>query len=683
MSFLSPWFLLGLLGVAIPMAIHLSRRQKAEKVVFSTIRFLRKTPKKIILFQQIQQWLLLLIRAAIIALLAIAFARPFLSQTVSARTGFSPRSVVILLDTSMSMHYGDAFEQAKKAVVSILDSLHTGDEAALVTFSDGTEKVKELTMDLTQLGTFVRNLDSPGFKSTAYLPALRLADQILRSSRHPDKTVYLISDYQRRAVVNFDTRWRMSPGVAFEGIKIGDAQTTNLAVTEVKSTTQLILNHEEHVILGRVRNLGTRTISETRISLSIDEKTVDTQRVDLTNGADAVVTFRTKFRKRGIHRAAITVEDESFAPDNIFHFTVNVLRPLAVLGVVEEAATTARADKARWLESALGKRDRSPFQLDMVRPGEITNNALQRYHVIALLNVDELVSAPVEAIATYVEKGGSLLIAPAARVAARTFNRFFHGLTPAALDQQHIAANGVFLSIAGINRRHPIIKSMGLSENSDFGAALFHGHWSTKPTEGSKVILRFDNGAPALLEKKVGKGRVLLFTSSLDTQWNNLPRQGLYVPFVHEMLRYLALHEEKKPSYTVGEPVRLILPAGNAVRIISPNSVETILTSTIRDDVFYRATDRPGFYHVRSGSQAQDVLAVNVSAVESDLASIAPEQIGAGLVNEAARAPLTQRAKAAAIAAHAEKSQRLWWWLLLVVLILGLGETRLANHTYR
>jgi len=121
MSFLSPWFLLGLLGVAIPMAIHLSRRQKAEKVVFSTIRFLRKTPKKIILFQQIQQWLLLLLRAAIIALLAIAFARPFLSQTVSARAGFSPRSVVILLDTSMSMHYGDASEQAKKAVVSILD----------------------------------------------------------------------------------------------------------------------------------------------------------------------------------------------------------------------------------------------------------------------------------------------------------------------------------------------------------------------------------------------------------------------------------------------------------------------------------------------------------------------------------------------------------------------------------
>ncbi|MGD8210950.1 MAG: BatA domain-containing protein, partial [Desulfobacterales bacterium] len=88
MSFLSPWFLLGVLGVTIPLAIHLSRRQKAEKVVFSTIRFLKQTPKKMILFQKIRHWLLLLIRAAIIALLAVAFARPFLSQAVTERIGW-------------------------------------------------------------------------------------------------------------------------------------------------------------------------------------------------------------------------------------------------------------------------------------------------------------------------------------------------------------------------------------------------------------------------------------------------------------------------------------------------------------------------------------------------------------------------------------------------------------------
>lgn len=682
MSFLSPWFLLGLLGVSIPLAIHLSRRQKTEKVVFSTIRFLKQTPKKMIFFQQIRQWLLLLMRAGIIALLALAFARPFFSQAISEQAGWSPRSVVILLDTSMSMQYGDAFDKAKRAVLALLESFHAGDEAALVTFSDGTEKVTELTTDLIQLATIVQNLDSPGFKSTGYLPALRLADQTLRSARHPDKTVYLVSDFQRRAVGDIDTRWRLSSGVVFEGIKIGDSETANLAVTEVISPPRLIRDQAEQVILARVRNLGTRSLTETRVTLNIDEKTIDTQNIDLTKKSDAIVTFLTKFRERGIHLGAVTVEDEFFAPDNTFYFTVDVLRPLAVLTIVDASAAKAHADENRWFESALGKGSGSPFRLDRVRPSEITNDMLQRYQVIAFLNVGELDPARVESLAAYLAQGGSLLIAPADRVAARTFNRLFQELTPAALDQKHIADSGDSLSIAGINRRHPIIKSLGLGESGDLGAARFHGYWSTKPTLDSDVILRFDNGQAALLEKRVGQGRVLLFTSSLDTQWNNLPRQGLYVPLVHETLRYLALHAEKKPSYTVGEPVHLVLPTDSAVRVIGPNGAEAILTSATAQEVFYRSTDRPGFYDVR-GRQAQDTLAVNVSPVESDLSFVPPEPIGAALVNDAPRVSVTQPTGVSSIDAHAEKSQRLWWWVLLAILFLGLGETLLANRTYR
>jgi hypothetical protein len=174
----------------------------------------------------------------------------------------------------------------------------------------------------------------------------------------------------------------------------------------------------------------------------------------------------------------------------------------------------------------------------------------------------------------------------------------------------------------------------------------------------------------------------MLYTSSLDTQWNNLPRQGLYVPLVHEIIRYLALSEEKESAYTVGEPVRLRLPTGNALRVIGPNDAETILTSTAVKEVFYRSTDRPGLYKVR-GHQEQDILAVNVSPAESDLSYAAPDQIGAALVGDDPRTPLSQPSAIPSVAAHAEKSQRLWWWILMAVVFLGLGETFLANRTYR
>jgi len=681
-SFLSPWYLLGLLGVAAPVVIHLVRRPKAEKVVFSTVRFLQKTPQKRIFFQRIQQWLLMMVRTAIVALLAIAFARPFFAQIVTAGAGKAPRSLVIVLDMSMSMQYGDTFEQAKNTALEILGSLQTGDEAGLVPFADRTGRVTELTTDLPKVLANLRDLGSAGFKSTHYLPALRMADQMLRAARHPLKTVYLISDFQRQAVEDFDHSWQLSPGIAFEAVPVGAEETTNLAVTEVKSPAHLERDREEHVIIGRVRSLGSRTPPEARTSLVIDQKTVATQKVDLSGRSEVVATFRTRFSKRKVHRGALTVEDDSFAPDNTFFFTVKARRPLAVLGVAHAAAAGGRADGSRWFKSAVDSGPGSAFHLDLVRPGDFTGDGLQQYDVIALLDVGDLASSRVERIAAYLERGGGLLMAPGSRVSSPSFNRLWHGMTPAVLEQKHVAADGEFVAIAGTSRRHPVVKQLGLNENGDFGAVRFQGHWNMRPVEGSDIILRFDNGAAALLEKHAGLGRVLLFAFPLDTSWNNLPRQGLYVPLMHEALRYLASREAMKPSYAVGEAVRLHLPAGNAVRVTGPAGEETILTSAVENAVYYRAADRPGYYLV-GGRQGGDVLAVNVPSAESELVFAGSDQIRSALLHARPSKPRAPDTPAGFISAQQKDTQRLWWWILLTVVFLGLGETLLANRTYR
>jgi hypothetical protein len=682
MSLLSPWFLLGLLGVVIPLAIHLSHKDKAEKIVFSTIRFLKQTPKKMIFFQRIRQWLLLLARVGIITLLALAFGRPFMSGVVSELAGLPPQSVVILLDTSMSMGYGDAFERGKKAALEVMESLHPGDEAAIVTFADNTGQVKALTTDVAELAAFVRHLDAPGFQPTRYLPALRLADQMLHSARYEDKTVYLISDYRRRAFDNHDTAWRLSPGVRFKALRVGDEETTNLAVTDVKSPTRLIRDQDEHVILGRVQNLGTRALSGAQVSLIIEGETVDTTHIDLTNRSEAVVEFRTVFRKRGVHRGAVTVVDDAFPPDNTFHLTVHVFRPIRILGVTGGLEANGYRDETTWFASAIGKPGRSLFQLDVVRPDTLTTEAMGLYKVIVLLNVGSLPEVHMRAIRSHMERGGSLLLAPADRVEAQTFNRLFRGLTPAILGEKRVHRGDDFLVVVEVNHRHPMIKALRINQNIDFGTAHFRGFWSTTPITGSEVIMRFNNGEAALLELAVGQGRVLLFTSSLDTTWNDFPLQGLYVPLMHETLRYLASQEDKKRAYTVGESVPLIVPSGNALRVSGPHGRETILTATAGNYVFYKQTYVPGFYGMRGGN-LEDFFAVNVSAEESDLSPIVPSEIGDIFVNRETKPQPSRDARVSIRNAQLEQSQQFWWWIILLVFLLGLGETLLANRTYR
>ena len=159
MVFLSPLFLLGLLAALIPVAIHLIRKEKPPKVMFSTIRFLKKTSKKLILFQHIQQWLLLLLRSAVIALLVFAFARPLFDSTVARLLDADPMSAVIMLDVSMSMRYEDNFELAKQEALEILDGMTSGDEVALISFSNAAAVVRELSTDIDSVRSLINSLD--------------------------------------------------------------------------------------------------------------------------------------------------------------------------------------------------------------------------------------------------------------------------------------------------------------------------------------------------------------------------------------------------------------------------------------------------------------------------------------------------------------------------------------------
>ena len=226
--------------------------------------------KQIFYFQRFQQLLLLTLRIGIVGLLALAFARPIFTGAFSQLAGAIPQSVVILLDTSMSMQYADRFDQGKAAVISELASLQQGDEAAIVTFADSPGTVQLLTTDMAALKTFVQTIPAPGYRSTNFLSALHLADQVLQSAYYQKKTVVLVSDYQRSAAPAQSSAWKLRSNIRLKTIKVGDAKTENLSITEVRTIKLTAQNQETHVIVGRIKNSGSEVISEARVFLTID-----------------------------------------------------------------------------------------------------------------------------------------------------------------------------------------------------------------------------------------------------------------------------------------------------------------------------------------------------------------------------------------------------------------------------
>ena len=673
MVFLTPLFLIGLLAALIPVAIHLIRREKPPKVMFSTIRFLKKTSKKLVLFQHLQQIALLLLRAAVIVLLVLAFARPLFNQSVARLLDADPQSAVILLDLSMSMRWQDNFDQAKAEALAVVDRLSGGDELGLIAFSGAAEVVRELDTEDGQLRELIESFDEPGFGSTRYYPNLRLADQMLEDSRYENRAIYLISDFQEVGLQGADESWKLAPGVALYLIDVGSADSENLVLTDVRSPEQLLEDSAQQQILARVRSTGTQYLGSGEVSLSLNGQMVDRRPVDLTDRSEQVVTFAVDFEAEGDYVGEIRIAGDDFADDNAYYFTVDVLPKINVLLVNGEASDNWFDDEGHWFGLAVSSTDSSPFSLQTIDPAELSAAAMRQSDVVALLNVGELTSSQAAALGEYVVNGGSLLIAPGDRVDERAFNQQLGEISPARLEQVGLLGRDDYLVIADYDRRHPILRPLG----SDW-SARFQGHWRLTPSEDAKVLMQFDNTEAALVENDVGEGKVLLFASSLDLEWNNLALQGLFLPFVHETLRHLVRSEAGQSAYEIGDSINLAQFVSDAEVAVQDANGRSV---SLEANNLQRATS-PGLFTATSGAVSRR-YAVNILPEESNFTRVATSTLYDAVVNPDTSPLQSREAQTAQLIEELENPQRLWWWILTLVMVLLLVEVLVANRTYR
>ena len=674
MVFLSPLFLIGLLAAAIPIAIHLIRREKPPKVMFSTIRFLKKTSKKLVLFQHLQQILLLLLRSLVIVLLVLAFARPLIDRSIARLLDVDPQSAVVLIDLSMSMQYEETFERAKTEALDIISSMTSGDEVALIGFSDGAQLVSDFNSDMDSVRSTINEISAAGFGRTRYLPNLRLADQMLEESRFENRAVYLISDFQAADIDAFDETWKLAPGVAFTGIDVGLEESTNLAITDVRSPERLLENASEQQILVRVRSTGTVYLQEGDVSLIVNGEVLDRKSVDLGDRSEEVVTFSTAFETEGSYYGEIRVSGDAFEADNSYYFTVDVLPKISVLTINGEASENWYDDEGHWFGLAVGGAERSPFELVNLTPGEFNEAVLRQSDVLVLLNVGNLTDDQSEIIVDYVIEGGALLVAPGDRVDPVSFNNQFESVAPALLEAQGLPNGNDYLVIADYDRRHPILRPI----ESDW-SARFQGHWRLSPTQDSEVLMQFDNTEPALVERQVGDGSVILFASAMDLEWNNLPLQSLFLPFVHETLRHLVQPELKQKAYSVGDSFSVNLDENaGSVSARAPNGDEIIFTNTD----FITQVSEPGFVTVEAGG-AEMRFAINTLPEESNFARMPVENLFDSIINPDTNPIKSREVQNEQLAEELEQPQRLWWWILSLVMALVLVEALIANRTYR
>ncbi len=708
MPFLNPAFLAALGLVAMPLLIHLIRRRKLKVIAWAAMEFLLQSQKKQKRRLQIEEIILLLLRMLIVALAALAFARPVLrSLGIPLLSQNSRVYAVIVLDNSYSMDFRGAdgkssFERAQAAADTLLTKvLKQGDAVSLILLSDKADQaVGAPSYDLKLVRQRLKAAQVSD-RGTDYLTTAKVVAGLVKASKNPIREVYWLTDDQGAAWATSQkdagkTVWgALANDTRITWVSVGapPTQRDNLSVEAPTVGRELVTPYLPARVESRIVNSSSRARNDVLVNLTMDGKPAGSRRISISPNGATTADFTPLIATPGIHvgRIALT-ETDGLTRDNAAEFVVRCRERIKVL--VQDAHPTADPSKSEsfYLLTAMAPGGEAGSLAPKLRENAtFTNLNLRDYDAVALTGASGLAPADIGALTEYVKAGGGLLIFPGPATDAKRLNADLKNLLPATLEARKSLKeeDAQTLHPDSIPTTHPALAVFRDTATMNLSGARFQTYYPLAPVadESAKVILRFGNGDPALVERQVGLGKVIVAASGAGTTWNQLPLKPVYVPYVYQLLSYLGQGATAHRNLRLDESMFLSLPltdANKSVRITPPNGKATAQNSTLGAQgvtFSYADTAHAGVYRVAvANSKTTDAFAVGRPPDEGNLTYADP--VAAAQAAGIPSGRFTVAATPAQMEASVNRSRygtEIWRPLLWAILPLLFLESLLAQ----
>lgn len=721
MAFLNPFFLFGLLAAGIPLLIHLWNRRRVVTIDFSSLMFLAAAHRENARRFQLRQLLILLLRMAIVALIAFALARPFLTLGLPVASVRAKTDVVIVLDNSYSMGYqevdGVRFEKAKTLATDILDTLRHGDSATLILMSDTPQPVfQQLTPDLESVIAAI-NTAEISYRTTNVQPSLELAHEILTESEQLNKELYLISDFARNGWENWG-RLPNRSGARISLIPVTENEAHNISIEEIRPSNQLIGVNLLLQLNVTIVNHSTASLDQNILTLFIGGEKQKTVNASFDRAAETLNTTLTHtFSMPGTHTGYLTLTEDRLNIDNRRYFALEVLGEVRVLCVGEETdyLTLALNPNNVVADQTFSRR---PIANTMIlptqcTPAEFENFPLEDYDVIILADVPKVTRQSNTQLQEFIRQGKSIIVFVGSQSDSTSYNALSSMWLPAEV--------GTTLTwtppqqVGTYQESHPIFDIFPSAGFSTQYAPQFYKGVALQPTAESKVIARFEDDTPFLVERIQGTSAVLLYNCGLfiqhrtseTTQYtNDLFVNPYFLPMLQQSVLYTAMASGNSLTWgsQVGDTYTAYYPrsAGGkaSVRLMDVSSQQENISADSRQPTTdsqntvvpidedgrlrFQGTERPGIYQIEVETQGRiqrDFFAVNVDGNESDLAQISLQQAAARV---GARTTVSEKTEASTLATDTIDVRRhgreIWGELLILAVCLMMLESFLSNR---
>jgi len=671
LSWLNPLMLYGAAAVAVPLIMHLLLRRRTRRVVFSRLILLTEVRRFSERYFRLKQLLLMALRILAILLLVAAFARPWWRHAQPAAAG-PALSVAAVLDVSASMGAQDRYAEAVSQLRDRFSALRPGDQAALIVAGRKARVVVPFTGDPARLLAALDNLPAAGFEAGDLAAGLQAGSEILAEAGTPRRTLLLASDLQRTGLRMMDPDWRVPNGVQLEIIRVGQPEpNAGVADAVVASLATADKPGAVRALIGDYGGTGERPVE---ITLEAGGRKIATQSVVMVAGTRRIVEFALPATASGVE-GTIRIGADSLDADNQRHFLLPTSERRRVLLVGEPNASGE--DEGLYPKMALEVGADSPYRVDRITPTSLNSESPEEAQLVIEPSVTAIAESSRQWLTDCAQAGGTVLIAAGKDTAATDGRCALADVQPVGWIESP-ADSGTYQTLADVDLRNVIFASFRGPGRGNFTALNFRAHLNVAPGPTSAILATFDDGSPALIERPIGKGRVLLWTTGLGPSVGNFPLRGLYVAWMRSIAATAFASAESYRSLLVGDAAPLSGQPGETLAIHRPNGETVQATLDAEGSAVFTGTDVPGLYRVEG--KELSAFVVNVDSVESDL-DFAPEP---DLLALAEPAEVTSSAASTAVATdEAGRAARIWKALLGALLIVALVELWLANTTPR
>ncbi len=616
-GFVNPIMLIALSAVTLPIIVEWFSRRRHEVVTWGAMQFLQMETRQRRRLR-LEEIILLLLRMTAIALLVIAFARPWGTSASWFRTGSQQnRDVVIVIDSSVSMQQVQndhrLYDIALSHANQFLDRLQPGDTVALIDARDIIRPIVNVsTRDFDSVREQVLRLPDPT-GSADIAGAIEAATTILSGTTNLVRDIVVITDGQSQGWKTGELNsWdRIEDTLQTPAVRprvwitnVADrvnSEWSNFSLGPLQlSRSQTALGLDVR-ISANVRGHGTGPAQRFNVALAIDDVPVPEQQqeVSLAPGEEMQVAFDAVFDQAGPHLISIVCDVDDVLPaDNRAEAVALASQAMPVLLVDGDPNIDSSLSETYFAQAALSSEALSTIWIDAktVPWTSIPIDSLSAFDCIVLANVPVLSDELADSLATYTKNGGGLLIALGDRTDPQNYNtQLFErvSLLPRPLkpfEAMPASQQSAPQQISGASLDGEWLETLQKQTSGGLLDAEFTNWWSlTEPDDvqnsassqspqssnpspelarrgvDSTVVSRLGNGAPLLVEHQFGGGQVLLMTSTLDADWNSLPAKPDYVTFLHEALFRLAV---KVPPRNVQPGSPLVLPIADEVNPI-------------------------------------------------------------------------------------------------------------------